>query len=185
MKNYLADHPTADLPEALPGLTKAEKHQLLEEFNNTAVDYPRDITVIDLFEKQVQLNPLAIAVTFEEQQLTYKAINEYANQLAHYLRSKGIIEETLVPICIERSPQMIIGVLGILKAGGAYVPVDPDYPAERIQFMLEDTRATIVVSSSICKAKLQYSGNLDVIELDEELSIIQHQPQFNIETRIE
>ena len=109
MKNYLADHPTADLPEALPGLTKAEKHQLLEEFNNTAVDYPRDITVIDLFEKQVQLNPLAIAVTFEEQQLTYKAINEYANQLAHYLRSKGIREETLVPICIERSPQMIIG----------------------------------------------------------------------------
>ncbi|TKK67990.1 amino acid adenylation domain-containing protein [Ilyomonas limi] len=183
MKDMFDNPLTTDLPEALSELTAKEKHLLLKEFNNTTVDYPLDKTVIDLFENQAALTPQAVAVTFEEQQLTYKAINEYANQLAHYLRSKGVTAEALVPICIERSPQMIIGILGILKAGGTYVPVDPDYPAERIQFMLEDTKAAIAVSSSTTKSRLQYSGSMDIIELDEELSVIRQQPATNITIR--
>ena len=109
-------------------LTPAEKHQLLVEFNNTKVDYPLDKTVIDLFEKQVEEHPGDIAIIFDEKHLTYQELNEKSNQLAHYLKSKSVKRETLIPICIERSPEMIIGILGILKAGGAYVPIDTDYP---------------------------------------------------------
>ena len=83
-------------------------------------------------------------MVFEEKQLTYQELNERSNQLAHYLRSKGVKEETLVPICMERGMEMIIGILAILKAGGAYVPIDPEYPQERIRYMLEDTAARIV-----------------------------------------
>ncbi len=103
---------------------------------------------------------------FEEEQLSYAALNEKANQLAHYLRSRGVREETLVPICIERSMEMIVGILGILKAGGAYVPIDPEYPQERISYMLEDTAANIVVSSKESRSKLKTAEGIEIIELD-------------------
>ncbi len=118
---------------------------------------------------------------FEEQQLTYKELNECSNQLAHYLRSIGVEEETLVPICIERSLQMIIGLLGILKAGGAYVPVDSDYPEVRIRYILEDTQATVAISSKESKLKLQDFKGLDIIELDAKLSIINQRPITDVQ----
>ncbi|MEJ7675847.1 MAG: AMP-binding protein [Chitinophagaceae bacterium] len=98
-------------------LTFSEEQQILAEFNDTAVPYSTDKTVMELFEEQAAKTPDATAVVYEEEQLTYKELNEKANQLAHYLRSKGVKEETLVPICVERSLEMIIGILGILKSG--------------------------------------------------------------------
>ena len=165
-------------------LTAEEEYQLLVEFNDTNVDYPKDKTIVDLFEEQAAKTPEAIAVVFEEEQLTYKDLNKRANQLAHYLRSKGVKEETLVPICIERSLEMIIGILGILKAGGAYVPIDSDYPLERINFMLKDTGATVVISSKESSMKMQSRPDLHIIKLDEKLQALLDQPVNNVPTSL-
>jgi non-ribosomal peptide synthetase component F len=110
-------------------LKPAEVDQLKVDFNNTKTSHAEATTIAALFEEQVLKTPNEIAVVFEKEQLTYQELNERSNQLAHYLRSKGVKEETLVPICVERSLGMIIGVLGILKAGAVYVPIDPEYPA--------------------------------------------------------
>ena len=130
----------------LPILTEAERHQLLIEWNNTEAEYPKDKCIHELFEEQVEKNPHAIAATFEGQELTYRELNTRANQLAHYLRGSGVGPEKLVGICVERSLEMVVGVLGILKAGGAYVPLDPAYPKERLRFMLEDAQVSVVVT---------------------------------------
>ncbi|NEO94600.1 MAG: AMP-binding protein, partial [Moorea sp. SIO3G5] len=106
----------------LPLLTERERHQLLVEWNDTATDYPQDKCIHQLFEEQVERTPDAVAVVFEDNQLTYRQLNNRGNQLAHYLRSRGVGPEVLVGICVERSLEMVVGLLGILKAGGAYVP---------------------------------------------------------------
>jgi amino acid adenylation domain-containing protein len=126
-------------------LTQAERHQLVE-WNNTQVDYPQDACIHQLFEAQVERTPDAVAAVFEDQQLTYRELNQRANQLAHYLRELGVEPEVLVGICVERSIEMVIGLLGILKAGGAYVPLDPEYPQERLSFMLRDTQAPLLLT---------------------------------------
>ncbi|MFY7822882.1 MAG: amino acid adenylation domain-containing protein [Planktothrix agardhii] len=130
----------------LPMLSDAECHQLLVSWNETQTDYPQDKCIHQLFEEQVKHNPDSVAVVFEGQQLTYSELNSRANQLAHYLKSLGVETDELVAICIERSLEMIVGLLGILKAGGAYVPIDPDYPLERISFMLQDTQVKILLT---------------------------------------
>jgi amino acid adenylation domain-containing protein len=127
-------------------LTEAERHQLLVEWNDTAADYPKDKCIHELFEEQANRTPDAIAVEFEEQRLTYSELNIRANQLAHHLISFGVGPERLVGICVERSIEMVVGLLGILKAGGAYVPLDPSYPKERLAFMLEDSQVSVVVT---------------------------------------
>ncbi|MDZ4343688.1 MAG: amino acid adenylation domain-containing protein [Candidatus Binatia bacterium] len=127
-------------------LTEAEKHQLLVEWNDTETDYPKDKCIHQLFETQVEKTPDAIALVFEDQQLTYRDLNNRANQLAHYLQKQGVGPEVLVGICVERSLEMIVGLLGILKSGGAYVPLDPAYPQERLAFMLEDTQAKVLLT---------------------------------------
>ena len=116
-------NPEARISE-LPLLTEAERHQLLVEWNDTKTDYPRDVCVHQLFEAQVERTPDAVAVVFEGQELSYRELNARANQLAHYLRKRGVGPEVLVGICMERSPEMVVGLLAILKAGGAYVPLD-------------------------------------------------------------
>jgi amino acid adenylation domain-containing protein len=131
----------------LPILTAAERHRILIEWNDTAADYPKDKCIHELFEDQVQRTPDAIALEFEEKRITYRNLNRRANQLAHYLLSLGIGQEKPVGICIERSIEMIVGLLGILKAGGAYVPLEPAYPKERLQFMLEDAQVSIVLTT--------------------------------------
>ncbi|MGH7824892.1 MAG: amino acid adenylation domain-containing protein [Candidatus Binatia bacterium] len=129
-------------------LTPAEKRQLLAEWNDTKRDYPRDRCIHELFEEQVARSPETLAIVFENQQLTYQELNRRANQLAHYLRTLGVGPEALVGICMERSLEMIIALLGILKTGGAYVPLDPTYPQARLAFILEDTQAPVLLTQS-------------------------------------
>ncbi|WP_373528142.1 amino acid adenylation domain-containing protein [Nostoc sp.] len=129
----------------LPLLTEIEQRQLLE-WNNTQVDYPQDKSIHQLFEEQVKRTPDAVAVVFENQQLTYHQLNCQANQLAHYLKALGVGADVLVGLCVERSLEMVVGLLGILKAGGAYVPLDPEYPQERLSFMFKDTQVKVLLT---------------------------------------
>ncbi len=130
----------------LPLLTTSERQQLLVEWNDTQADYPRDHCIHQLFEQQVERTPDAVAVVFEEQQLTYRELDWRSNQLAHYLQTLGVKPEVLVGICVERNLDMVVGMLGILKAGGAYVPLDPNYPQERLQFMLADAQVPVLLT---------------------------------------
>ncbi|MBA2762483.1 MAG: AMP-binding protein, partial [Segetibacter sp.] len=169
---------------ALPIITKDEEHQLLVKFNNTQAAYPKDSTIVDLFEEQVKRTPDKTAIIFEKEQLTYKELNQRANQVAHYLKSKGVRQETMVPICLERSLEMMIGILAIIKAGGAYVPIDPEYPHERINYILEDTKATLLVANKESKAKLKGRPDVEVIELNVDDSTISIQPLYNLRISI-
>jgi amino acid adenylation domain-containing protein len=152
-------------------LGSADRHQLLSAFNNTAMPYPRDKSVPDLFNEQVRRDSEATALVFEKQRLTYKELDERSNQVAHYLLQQGIDAEALVPLCVERSVEMIVGMLGILKAGGAYVPIDASYPLDRIGYMLKDTGAKLVLSSRAASGRLPLSYQGEVILLDEEEGI--------------
>jgi amino acid adenylation domain-containing protein/non-ribosomal peptide synthase protein (TIGR01720 family) len=172
--------PTRKVSE-LPVLTRAEHHQLLVAWNETTVDYPADKCLHHLFEEQVERTPDAIAVVFEDRQLSYHELNARANQLAHYLLSLGIGPEMLVGICMQRSVEMIVGILGILKAGGAYVPIDHAYPKERIAFMLEDSDVKVLLTQE--KLKLEPgTWNLDqhdIICLDSDWELIAQESQAN------
>lgn len=127
-------------------LTKNEKQQLLIEWNNTYTDYPKDKCIHQLFEDRVEETPDAVAVVFKDRQLTYRELNNQANQLAHYLQKLGVGPNRLVGICVERSLEMIVGLLGILKAGGAYVPIDPYYPQERIEYMINNAQVKVLLT---------------------------------------
>ncbi|WP_174783512.1 non-ribosomal peptide synthetase [Dolichospermum sp. UHCC 0352] len=135
-------------------LSDKEQYQLLVEWNNTKANYPQDKCIHQLFEEQVERSPNAVAVVFENQQLTYQELNEQANQLAHYLQTKGVKPEVLVGICLERSPQMVVGLLGILKAGGAYVPLDPTYPTQRLEMILADSQVSVLLTQQKLVARL-------------------------------
>ncbi|MTJ08355.1 MULTISPECIES: non-ribosomal peptide synthetase [unclassified Anabaena] len=132
----------------LPLLTASQKHQLLVEWNNTGTDYPQK-SIHQLFEEQVSRTPDAVALVFEDQQLTYQQLNLQANKLAHYLQFLGVEPEILVGVYLERSLEMIVGFLGILKAGGAYVPLDPNYPPERLNYMVADSQMPIILTHSL------------------------------------
>lgn len=131
----------------LPLLTASQKHQLLVEWNHTGTDYPQK-SIHQLFEEQVDKTPDAVALVFEDQQLTYQQLNSQANKLAHYLQFLGVEPEILVGVYLERSLEMIVGYLGILKAGGAYVPLDPNYPPERLNYMVADSQMSIILTHS-------------------------------------
>jgi non-ribosomal peptide synthetase component F len=155
----------------LPLLTAVEQQQLLIEWNDTQVDYPQDKCIHQLFEEQCLRTPDAVAVVFENQQLTYHELNCRANQLAHYLQSLGVGADVLVGLCVERSLEMIVGILGILKAGGAYVPLDPEYPQNRIQFMLKDSGTSVLLTQSFLLDQLpiaEQQNPCQVICLDQE-----------------
>src|SRR5829696_8124404 len=130
----------------LPLLGEAESRQLLVEWNQTHVSYPAHSSIHELFERQVERTPEAIALICEEQSLSYEELNGRANQLAHQLRTLGVGPEVLVGILMERSVEMVVSLLAVLKAGGAYVPLDPQYPAERLTFMLEDSQVGILLA---------------------------------------
>ncbi|WP_188938366.1 non-ribosomal peptide synthetase [Puia dinghuensis] len=149
-------------------MSDEENRRVLEEFNATAVDYPRDKTVVELIGEQAERSPEAIAVAYGLQRVSYRELEERSNQLGHYLRGLGVREEVLVPVCLERSVEMIVGILGVLKAGGAYVPLDPEYPTGRLAYMLEDVQGRVVVSSREVAARLPVSGAVRVVLLDEE-----------------
>ncbi|MBD1832156.1 amino acid adenylation domain-containing protein [Cyanobacteria bacterium FACHB-472] len=130
----------------LPLLSQNELHKLLIECNETASDYPHSKCIHQLFENQVEQHHDAIAVIFEDTQLTYQELNIRSNQLAHHLQKMGVGSEVLVGICVERSIDMIVGLLGILKAGGAYVPLDSNYPRDRLNFMLDDSQVSVLLT---------------------------------------
>ena len=151
----------------LPLLTEAERHQQLVEWNPTDAEYPKDKCIHQLFEAQVERTPDAVAVVFEDKSLTYRELNRKANQLAHYLQQLGVGPEVLVGIYVERSLEMIVGILGIFKAGGAYVPLDPAYPQERQAFKLADTQAKVMLTQQQLVEKLPpYEGYVTCLDTD-------------------
>ena len=163
----------------LPLLTDAERHHLLVEWNYTRADFSEGCCLHELFEAQAERTPDAVAVVFENQWLTYEQLNARANQLAHYLKQRGVGPESLIGICLERSLEMVVGVMGILKAGGAYVPMDPTYPKERVAFMLKDTQVSVLLIQERLKADLpEYDG--EVVCLDSDWEIIAKHDRQNL-----
>ncbi|WP_027630731.1 non-ribosomal peptide synthetase [Ruminiclostridium cellobioparum] len=163
--NFIVDNTQVRLHE-IDLLDNEEKDQVLNEFNNTAAEFPRDKTLHELFENQVEKTPLNTALIFNNKTLTYKELNEKSNQLANVLRSKGIKPDDIVGIMVERSFEMLIGIMGILKAGGAYLPIDTEYPEERINYILDDGGAKLVLTRKQLEHKLRFAG--EIIDLEEE-----------------
>ena len=147
----------------LPLLTPGERDQLLVKWNDTRSDFPDEACLHQLFEAQAERNPDATAAVFEKGSITYLELNQRANQVAHHLRSLGVGAETLVGICLDRSLEMLIGLLGILKAGGAYVPIDPTYPGERVSFMLEDAGVEMLVTQQQVSPRVSESVGKRVV----------------------
>ena len=162
----------------LPLLTEKERYQLLEEWNATQADYPREQCVHEFFEAQVQRTPNAVAVVFEGARLSYQELNQQANQLAHHLRYQGVGPEVLVGLCVERSLEMIVGMLGVLKAGGAYVPLDPDYPPERLAFVLQDSQMALLLTRKSLLDRLP-EVHPQVVCLDTDWQAISQQSSAN------
>jgi len=160
-------------------LTAFELRQLTLDWNQTEVDDPDDRCMHDLFEEQVERNPNAVAVIFEHEQLTYAQLDAKANQLAHYLRKIGIKPETVVGICIERSLEMIIGILGILKAGGVYLPIDPSYPEERKAFLLADGAPLVLLTHTALLHALPPS-DIECVCLDRDWPLVAEQSSRNL-----
>jgi amino acid adenylation domain-containing protein/non-ribosomal peptide synthase protein (TIGR01720 family) len=160
----IASNPARRLSDML--LLAGDKCSRLAEWNKTATSYPRDATIHQLFEDQVRRAPLAVAVTFEGESLTYGALNRRGNRLGRRLREHGVRPETVVAVCVESPIELVTGILGILKAGGAYVPLDPAYPDERLLFMLEDSGAAAVVTTRTFAGKLP-STDIPMLALDD------------------
>jgi amino acid adenylation domain-containing protein len=163
----------------LPILDEAERHRILVEWNDTKREYPHDKFIHELFEEQAQRTPDAVAAVFEGQQLTYQELNTRANQLAHYLKRQGVGSEVLVGICVERSLEIIVGLLGILKAGGAYVPLDPSYPKERLAFILKDTGAKVLLTQQKLAPELP-EHTARVICLETARKMIERESELNL-----
>ncbi|MBK1986127.1 amino acid adenylation domain-containing protein [Sphaerospermopsis aphanizomenoides BCCUSP55] len=163
----------------LPLLTEKERHELLVDWNQTQTNYPQNKCIHQLFEEQVEKTPDAIAVVFAQQQLTYRELNQRANQLANYLQTLGVKPEVLVGICTERSLEMIVGILGILKAGGAYLPLDIAYPQERLAFMLSDSQVSILLTQQHLVAKLP-EHQTRIVCLDTNSKAIELESQENV-----
>jgi amino acid adenylation domain-containing protein/non-ribosomal peptide synthase protein (TIGR01720 family) len=159
-------------------LSAEERQQLLVEWNETASDYPQNKCINVLFEEWVERTPDAVAVVFKEISLTYRELNDRANQLAHYLQSLGVKPEVLVGISADRSIERIVGLLGILKAGGAYVPLDPAYPPERLAYMLSDSQVSLLLKTEDLLPKLpKYEGK--IVFLDRDWQIIERSSKEN------
>jgi amino acid adenylation domain-containing protein/non-ribosomal peptide synthase protein (TIGR01720 family) len=165
-------------------ISKVEEEELLQNFNATQTDYPTDITLVDLIESQVVNNPEGIALVYEGENMTYATLNEKANQVANYLRSIGITTESLVGLCMERSFEMVIGMLGIMKSGGAYVPIDPNYPSERIDYMIEDTKATVVLTHTNSMNVVTFPKAIKTLNLDAFDTLFADQSKANLNVDI-
>ena len=157
---------------SLPILPEEEREKVLCEWNETKAEYPREKCVHELFEEQVERTPEAVAVEFEDASLSYEELNRRANRLAHYLRGLGVGPDVRVGICVERSLEMVVGLLGILKAGGAYVPLDAGYPVERLNYMLEDSAPAVVLTQGHLRGLLSGAGEaVPVIDLADASSV--------------
>jgi amino acid adenylation domain len=164
---------------SLPLLSESERDHILEDFNDTTVPYPDRLTVHELFEQQVERTPDAIAVRYMREELSYRELNQRANQLAHRLRGIGVRSDDRVAICVERGLEMMIGLLGILKAGAAYVPVDPDYPEDRIGYILQDSSSEVLLTQKHLRSRLPVTKGMVVVLLDDDWTYAQ-QPIGNV-----
>src|SRR5437660_750076 len=142
----------------LPLMGEAERRQVVEEWNQTEAWYPRDKRSVELIEEQVEKTPERVAVVYEGESLSYRELNRRANQLARRLRGWGVGPEQLVGLCMKRSLEMVVGLMGVLKAGGAYVPLEPDYPRERLEFMMRDTGVRVVLSEERYRKAVEGAG---------------------------
>jgi amino acid adenylation domain-containing protein/non-ribosomal peptide synthase protein (TIGR01720 family) len=159
----------------LPILPDGERAQLLVEWNAGAASYPREACLHQLFEAQVDRTPDLPAVTFEGRSLTYRELDVRANRLAHRLRKHGVGPDVLVGLCVDRSADTVVAILGILKAGGAYLPLDPEYPRDRVAFMVEDARVPVVVTQTSAAEKLPEHGAV-LIRLDADAAALADEP---------
>lgn len=165
----MVNNPQSEIKD-LSLLRDTEKHQLLVGWNSNKVDYPQNICLHQLFESIVEQTPDAIAIEFAGKSLTYQQLNQQANQVAHYLQKLGVIPDQLIGICVERSLEMAIALLGILKAGGAYVPLDPDLPQQRLEFMLQDAGCSILLTQKqLIETIPTYQGKVIYLDADWEL----------------
>src|SRR6185369_7207674 len=162
----------------LPLLTDSERRKMLE-WNNPPGKHSNDLCLHELFERQAELNPNAIAVVYENVRLTYAGLNRRANQLAHYLRANGVGPDVPVGISIERGVEMMIGLLGILKAGGGYVPLDPAYPKERLDFMLRDAGISLLLTMKQLRGLLPENDEIKSICLDEDWTRVGQESEKN------
>jgi len=164
----------------LPLLTAPEREQLLVDWNRTQTDYPKARYVHELFAEQAARTPDAIAVVFDDKQLTYRELDAKSNQLARHLRKLGVTTDTLVGVCVERSLEMVIGLLGILKSGGAYVPLDPRYPKDRIEYVLKDATAPVLLTQTSLAGDMPASAK--TIRLDADWAAIAAESYAKLES---
>ncbi|MBD2208314.1 amino acid adenylation domain-containing protein [Nostoc linckia FACHB-104] len=179
----VVSYPNQSISE-LPLLTTAERQTLLLDWNHTEVDYPQAACIHHLFEAQVEKTPDAIALIFTDQELTYRELNHRANQLAHYLQNLGVEPDTLVGICMERSIEMVVGILAIMKAGGAYLPLDPTYPQERLAFMLADAQLSLLLVQPYLIAQLP-PHTAKVITIDADGATFADYSQVNPDSNVQ
>ena len=170
---------------ALPMLSKNEQFELAAAWQAAQRDFNLDEPVHELFERQVQASPDAVAVSIGDTQITYRELNERANQLARYLLSLGVGPESLVALALERSLEMVVGLYGVLKAGAAYVPLDPDYPQSRLSYMMADSQAHIVLTHSHLLERTALANGHQVVCLDWDWERIAQHAQTNLNTPIE
>ena len=175
----IAESPDAAVSQ-LPLLAGGEVEKLRETWNDTACDYPRTLGIHQWFEQQASHTPEAVAVIGGDERLTYRELNARANQLAHHLRSAGVAADTLVGICVDRTPEMLVGLLGILKAGAAYLPLDPSFPAQRLALMVEDSQVSLIVAQQRLVDVLP-AGAARMVLLDVEAATIATQPMANLD----
>jgi len=162
-------------------LTSTERQQVVEEWNQTCSAYPREKCVQELFQEQVKRTPDALAIMYEGKRLSYAELNQRANQLAWYLKSLGVGPEVRVGICVERSLEMFVGLMGVIKAGGAYVPLDPGYPADRLKFMTHDASLAVLLIHEQ-SAKTAPHGVFRRVDLNREWTYISHLPDHDVPT---
>ncbi len=143
----IVNHPEATVT-TLPLLTEEEKERIIIEWNQTTAEFPEEITVPELFEKQVAATPDAVALVFEGREMTFRELNRRANQVAHALRKMKVAPDTLVGICMEPCLEMVVAIHGVLKAGAAYVPFDPSNPADRLKYLVDDARVPVVLAQA-------------------------------------
>ena len=180
----LLEAAAANPDQALASLSllhDAERRELLAKWIGPQEHYRRRESLHRLFEEQVERTPQAVAVSFEQEQLTYAELNARANRLAHYLRAQGVGPEAPVALCLERSVEMVVAILGVLKAGGAYIPLDPANPAERLAFILQDTGATLLLTNSNDLHLPDFAGTTFAFETDHELLSQQSEENLSVD----
>jgi amino acid adenylation domain-containing protein len=164
--------------EILPAI---ERVQLLEQWNATQAPYPADRCIHELFEEQVERTPGALAVQFEEQRLSYAQLNAQANRVASYLREQGVGADARIGLCVDRSLDMVVGLLAILKAGGAYVPLDPSYPAQRLKYLLKDSDPVLLLTDAAGRAALSAETlSIPVVDLEGDRDRWSQRPAQNV-----